>query len=49
MVAEHLGMMAWEVETEMPTEEFYSWLAWMEYKNQMEKKAAEKAKKSRKR
>lgn len=41
-------MMAWQVQEEMPVEEFYTWLAWMEYKSEMEKKAAEKAKKGRK-
>jgi len=33
----------------MPVQEFYEWLAWIQYKNEQEKKAAEKAKKNRKR
>lgn len=49
MVAEHLSMTVWEVETEMRTEEFYGWIGWIQFKNEEEKKAAEKAKKNRKR
>ena len=38
-------MMVCEVEETMPVEEFYQWLAYMQWKNEEEKKAYEKAKK----
>ena len=40
--------MAWEVETEMPIDEFYGWLAYLEFKSDLERKAAEEAKKKSK-
>lgn len=36
--------MAWEVETEMPPEEFHEWLTYLQWKAETEKKAADKAK-----
>jgi hypothetical protein len=37
--------MAWEVETQMPIEEFHDWLTYLKWKNEEEVKAAEKARK----
>jgi len=47
MVAEHLGMMVWQVEEEMPIDEFFQWLAFLSYKRDLEEKAIKKAKSKR--
>jgi hypothetical protein len=39
--------MVWDVEENMPIQEYYQWIAYLSYKADEEKKAAEKAKKKR--
>jgi hypothetical protein len=48
LVAETIGMMVWDLEENMPVEEFYRWLGYLTYKAEEERKAAEKARKKSK-
>ncbi|AHX01189.1 hypothetical protein M316_0124 [Nitrincola phage 1M3-16] len=47
LVAETIGCQVYDIEENMSPDEFAGWLAYLEFKAEQEKKAAEKARKKR--